>query len=403
MTLIENSGTDFSMGSSAKEGNVSAPHIATVDRSAANNMQTNPSVGASANSRRAKGSHRRRLLRKLPPGQRLLLYVGLAGLLTLLQGRSQPAEVPQAEVAPLCHTAVDVKPPFHMQKELTDLEAALKSQATKPRLRTGLFLVEPDSGCYADVSGQESFAAASMIKVPVLVALLMAMDRKQVSSAQMLTLRADLMAGGSGYLQWRPLGTQVSVDEAARLMIINSDNTATNLIIDLLGGPQVLDAQFQAWGLKRTKINNLLPDFDGTNQTSPYDLAYLLGVTSQGGLISAESKQFMYDIMQKTRTRTLLPPGLGLGAKIAHKTGDIGGMVGDAGIVTAPSGKRYIVVAQVERPHNDRRANELIRELSRTVYASLIPDASFPPLEPQPARAVKVKIHHSRKHRRHQA
>ena len=46
-------------------------------------------------------------------------------------------------------------------------------------------------------------------------------------------------------------------------------------------------------------------------------------------------------------------------------------MVGDAGIVTTGNGLVYLLAVQVERPHNDRRANALIRALSRTVYADL--------------------------------
>lgn len=311
----------------------------------------------------------------------------------MLQGSSDPAELPQPAPQTVVQR-INVKPAFSMEKELTELETTLKLQSDKPRLRIGLFVVEPTSGRYVDLGAHESYAAASMIKLPVLVTLLIAMDRKQVTPKQLLTVRQDLVAGGSGYLQWRAVGSQVSLAEAAELMMVNSDNTATNLIIDLLGGADVLNRQFAALGLKQTRINNLLPDFAGTNKTSPFDLAYLLAVADNGGLISEDGKSFMFRLMERTRTRTLLPPGLGIGAKIAHKTGDIGGMVGDAGIVTAPSGLRYIVVGQVERPHNDRRANELIRTMSRTIYGAFVPDATFPPEETKRA----ISHVHSRKH-----
>src|SRR5262249_25470146 len=121
---------------------------------------------------------------------------------------------------------------------------------------------------------------------------------------------------------------------------------------------------------------NMLPDFAGTNKTSPYDLAYLLGKIEQGALISKESRQFMYRIMSHVRTRTLLPMGLGPGAKISHKTGDIASMVGDAGIVTTPAGRRYIVAVQVERPRNDQRGNKLIREISKLVYQYMTAEAA---------------------------
>jgi len=273
---------------------------------------------------------------------------------------------------------VTIEPPFQLTVRVKELEEKIKSESAKPGLRTGLFALETGGGRYVDVDGHDSFAAASMIKIPVLVALMIAVDKHQASLDQMLTLRQELTAGGSGFLQWRPLGSQVSVSDAAELMIKVSDNTATNLIIDLLGGAAKLNSQFVAWGLRRTEINNQLPDFEGTNKTSPYDLAFLLAKIDHGFLVSELSKRFIYRLMEHTRTRTLLPMGLGLGAKIAHKTGDIGIMVGDAGIVTTASGRRYVVAVQVERPHNDRRANQLIRDLSRIVYDGLIVSAPTP-------------------------
>ncbi len=338
-----------------------------------------------------KGKRKKR--RRLPPGQRLIGYSGLAGLLVLSQGYSQPAELPRAGGLPVVQQAV-LAPPFHLTEELRALEEAIKEQSAKPGLRTGVFVVEPATGKYADQSAHESFAAASMIKVPVLVALLSAVDRKEVSLNQILTMKQEDVAGGSGFLQWRPVGSQFPVAAVAELMITHSDNTATNMIINLLGGKSVLNPQFAGWGLTQTRINNPLPDFDGTNRTSPYDLAYLLGLVQYGGQLSAESKDFMMRIMQRTRTRTLLPMGLGLGARIAHKTGDIGGMVGDAGIVSAPGGQRYIVVAQVERPHNDVRANLLIRRLSRSIYSTMVPEAVFP--APAPQKPARHRLRHHR-------
>ncbi|MBS2011169.1 MAG: serine hydrolase, partial [Cyanobacteria bacterium SZAS TMP-1] len=210
--------------------------------------------------------------------------------------------------------------------------------------------------------------AASMIKVPVLVALFNAIDRGEVDAKTVLTMRQDLIGGGSGHLQWRPVGTKLPLSQVSELMIIISDNTATNMIIDLLGGKDVVNKKLAGWGLKKTTINNWLPDLEGTNKTSPYDLVYLLARVDRGEILSPQSRARMLQIMERTKTRTLLPQGIPPGAKIAHKTGDIGSMVGDTGIITAVGGGKYIVAVQVQRPHNDRRANELVRKLSGITY-----------------------------------
>ena len=111
--------------------------------------------------------------------------------------------------------------------------------------------------------------------------------------------------------------------------------------------------------------------------------------------------------MQHTRIRTLLNQGLAPGATIAHKTGDIGIMVGDAGVITAPSGARYIVSVQVERPFNDRRANALIRVVSKGIYRCFSSDGTacaetaVGSLKDEYSQAAPVSHHHRRHHSKH--
>ena len=307
--------------------------------------------------------------KKLPPGQRLLLYMCLAAFVTIITSCLIPHG--KSDAVPQVRTVIEVVP-FPLTSRLTTLEDELRKSSDKKNLRTGVFVVEPGTGRYAEINARQPFMAASMIKVPVLVSLLAALDRKSVTLTEKLTIRKDLITGGSGYLQWRPVDSTITVKEAAELMIIISDNTATNLLIDRLGGLEKLNKQYAGWGLKNTRLNNLLADLTGTNTTSPFDLCYLMGRIERGELISQTSRDWMYSIMHRTRIKTLLPQGLNPGDRILHKTGDIGKMVGDVGLVHTKDGKRYLVAVQVERPHNDRRANELIRTLSRAIHANII-------------------------------
>jgi len=84
--------------------------------------------------------------------------------------------------------------------------------------------------------------------------------------------------------------------------------------------------------------------------------------------VSMRSRDLMLDIMRKTEINNLLPQGLGEGATIAHKTGNIGSILADVGLVDMPTGKRYIIAVIVKRPFNDTSAQELIRQISRTAY-----------------------------------
>lgn len=292
----------------------------------------------------------------------------------LLQGASSPVQAP-TKFSQRLTTMPVVAPPVSLLYPMDELKERLEEASNIPKLRTGVFVLDPKNGRYLDLNGYDAFSAASMIKLPVLVSLLAAVDRGEIRFDQQLNVRSDLITGGSGYLQWRPVGSKCSVKETAELMIVVSDNTATNMLIDLLGGKDRINDEFRSWGLKQTEIHNFLGDFTGTNKTSPYDLVYLLARIDRGELLSPASKQWLMDVMSRTRIRTLLNPGLGPGAKIAHKTGDIGIMVGDAGIVTVASGARYIVAVQVEQ-FNDHRANALIRVLSKGIYRCFCQDGT---------------------------
>lgn len=254
-------------------------------------------------------------------------------------------------------------------QEIAALKAAVAPLIQQnPQFTLGAYLQDLDDNSYLDVSGSATFAAASTIKVPVLVAFFQDVDAGKIRLDEKLTLKKELIGQGSGDMQYEPLGTQYTTLEVARRMITISDNTATNLLIARLGGKAALNDRFRSWGLMTTEIKNLLPDLQGTNTTSPKDLATVMIRISQGELISLRSRDRMLEIMRQTVNDSLLPQGLGEGATIAHKTGDISSALGDVGLIDLPNGKRYAIGVVVKRPANNYQAAELIRQVSRAAY-----------------------------------
>jgi beta-lactamase class A len=147
-----------------------------------------------------------------------------------------------------------------------------------------------------------------------------------------------------------------------------SDNTATNMIIDRLGGKRYLNSRFQAWGLNKTFMANMLGDFGGTNKTTPADLVRLSALIAKRQLLNPPSRQKVLDILNQTRNRSMLPAGLGSRAAIAHKTGTLGRLIGDAGIIEMPNGKLYFAGLFVRRPFNDPSAREFAQKVSKVTY-----------------------------------
>ncbi len=260
--------------------------------------------------------------------------------------------------------------------KLTDLLQVVEQK--NPKLATNYLFVELDRGEYAAVGADRVFPAASTIKLPILIALFEDIDRHKVQLAEQLTIDKKAIAGGSGDLQERKLGTKVSILVAATKMMAISDNTATNLIIDRLGGISALNHRFRNWGLTTTTINNRLPDLAGTNITTANELARSMATISRGKIVSETSRSQILKMMSNTSTNTMLPQGLGKDAKIAHKTGDIGTAIADVGAIELPSGKIYIAVVLVKRSYNDPAGPELVRNLAK------IADRYFRQ-QPQPA------------------
>ena len=139
-------------------------------------------------------------------------------------------------------------------------------------------------------------------------------------------------------------------------------------MLSRIGGMDQLNRSLNLWGLKNTTMKNWLPDLTGTNRSTAKDMATLLYNIDNTNLLSLRSRTQIIGIMSKVRNTSLIKAGLPDGAQFFHKTGDIGEMLGDAGIVQMPDGRRYIIVIMVKRPWNSYEAKEFIINASRTVY-----------------------------------
>ncbi|BDA39425.1 serine hydrolase [Candidatus Atelocyanobacterium thalassae] len=252
-----------------------------------------------------------------------------------------------------------------LKKQLEDIN--IKYPDVQPKA----WFFDLDSNTYVNFNGTKSISAASTIKIPVLIAFFEKVDAGDISLDQMITMDKEMIVSGSGNMQYMQAGKQFTALEIARKMIIISDNTATELLVRQIGGKFFLNERFKKWGMKQTVINNPLPDLNGTNRTSPEDLTKLLLRIERGDLISLRSRDRFLNIMRETKTKTLLPKGLEKNASIAHKTGDIGTIIADAGIIDMPTGKRYIGAIFVERSYDDPAGRELIQKFSKAIYQYL--------------------------------
>ncbi|MBT9311158.1 serine hydrolase [Leptothoe kymatousa] len=257
-------------------------------------------------------------------------------------------------------------------RELATLKGSLAElQELIPELTPTVYVFDLDTGDYVNMAGTTAVPAASTIKLPILVAFFKAVDDGRITVDQTLVMQSSQIAQGSGDMQVQPPGTRYTALEVATQMIINSDNTATNMMVDLLGGGASLNQQFVDWGLTTTVLNNPLPDIEGTNTTSAEDLVRMLAHLHKGDLLTLRSRDRVFNILQRTYNKNLLPSGVNEGTVSYNKTGDIGEVLGDVALIDVPNGKRYAIAALVQRPDNDGRARELIRRISQIVYQTM--------------------------------
>ena len=282
-----------------------------------------------------------------------------------------PSDKPNAATTKsvLATASSKAKFPIPLTQEIPQLKEKLEELPTLyPGLKFKAFYVDVDTGDYVDLDGREAIAAASTIKLPILLAFFEEIDKGNIDPNQTVAMQASQVADGSGEMELSPPGTQFTALEVATQMIVNSDNTATNMMIDLLGGAEVLNQRFVSYGLAETQLNNQLPDIEGLNKTSARDLVHSM-LLVQGDTLKTRSRDRVLNILKRTENKRLLASGLEeKGALTYNKTGFIGKMLGDVALVDLSNGKRYVVSVLVDRPDNDGRALELIHSVSGRTY-----------------------------------
>ena len=300
--------------------------------------------------------------------------IGGTLLMAAIPNHSSVSNAANTEVAPAKAAPAKVAPfPIALNQEVASLKAKLQGLPnTYPGLSATVFYADVDTGDYVDLSGGTAISAASTIKLPILLAFFEEVDAGRIDLNQAVAMLPEQIAEGSGDMQTAQPGTQYTALEVVTQMIINSDNTATNMMIDLLGGAEALNARFLGYGLEKTKINTPLPDLAGNNTTSAKDLAHTLLLISQGNTLTMRSRDRVLNILNRTYSKDLLAAGMAeQGALTYNKTGDIESILGDAALIDLSNGKRYVLVALVKRPTNDGRASELIRRIGADTFQEI--------------------------------
>ncbi len=262
---------------------------------------------------------------------------------------------------------------MYQTSEMTGLKQQLENLIKSyPAIKPAIYAWEYDQGQFVNINANEIYPAASIIKIPVLVRMFKSIEANEFTIYDEMKMTEQYRSSGSGNLQYSQANRSYSMDYLAKIMIQDSDNTSTNMIMSKVGGMDDINIGLRDWGISTTYVRTWLPDLKGTNKTTAMDMAKILYNLDNPGFLNINSREYIIDYMSHVKNDRLIQAGLGDGALFIHKTGDIGSMLGDAGIVFAPNGKKYIVVILAKRPHNSYQGKEFIVKASELIYKAIV-------------------------------
>jgi beta-lactamase class A len=175
-------------------------------------------------------------------------------------------------------------------------------------------------------NSEKIFPSASVIKIPILIEGLRQSEIGKINLEELISI--PNRAGGSGVLQILSSNVMMTVKDLMSLMIIVSDNTATNLLIDLLGIEAINDSM-KNMGLQDTVLSRQMMDFVAIehgldNYTSPRDMISCLKVVNEGTYLSKASRKIALEIMKYQQFQDKLPGMIDLDRIfVANKTGSL--------------------------------------------------------------------------------
>ena len=264
-----------------------------------------------------------------------------------------------------------------------------------------------ESGCRLAVRGNDLFPMASLFKVAVACRVLERVDAGELSLDQMVNVGSTARVGPGGLAAtFRFEGLALSVHNLFELMLTESDNSATDVLMEISGGAAAATRWLRSAGIANQRVDRTtrelttdffgiapsmtlqqaleefpeleergispLPSYDDDvrDTSTPDAMVHLFKQIFQGAVLPAAQRDVLLGSLSRcatgnTRLRGCLPQG----TPVAHKTGTIGGTVNDAGIITLPDGTHLAIAIFIKKsnaPFEKREA--AIAQITRTLF-----------------------------------
>jgi len=250
--------------------------------------------------------------------------------------------------------------PQQTQTPLQRLEASILRTTRSVNATWGIYVKSLDTGETIAVDADRQMETMSTIKIPLMIEVFEQIKAGKFTLTDKYTFVEKDSQPGTGTIQRLDYGAVMTVKDLITMMIIVSDNTATEVLYRMVGGPDAVNARMQTLGLKSTRAMNVPSRWfpalraaamteqfyrDGKSPfglSTPREMGTLLEMMERGTLVDKPSSDLMLRIMRGQLYRTRIPRYV-TGYTIPHKTGDFLPYVGDdVGMLEAP-GKTIVL------------------------------------------------------------
>jgi len=302
----------------------------------------------------------------------------------------------------------------------TKLQATLDTLAQRAQPGVlGVAVLDVQSGARAGVNASRAFPMMSMFKAPVAAAVLSHVDEGSLPLQQQVTITRDQVIGGSAVpsigAHFHGDRMTFTVEQLLKAAVSESDNTAVDALLRVVGGPEVVTAFLKAHGIDGMRIDmdeagidqvfsGLKPGetaprgeseqaekqryqrgyeaflADPRNRSTPDAAVAFLRKLSNHELLSPASTSHLLSLMEAQTIPNRLRAGVPQGVRLADKTGTSGsfggrtGAYNDIGILTWPDGHMVIVAAYLsDSPASDKQRGALFSDLAKGITSAVHP------------------------------
>jgi len=247
------------------------------------------------------------------------------------------------------------------QARTTLLDQRIRSEVGQFKGKVNLFAKNLDTGAVYQLAGDEPVSTASTIKIAIMVEAFARVAEGKAKWSDELLLTKEVKVGGSGILNEFSDGLRLTLRDGVTLMMIMSDNTATNLVIDVLTADAV-NARMASLGLKETRLMRRVfgggESLEGKKEESkrfglgrstPHEMVTLLEKLERGEVVSPAASKEMLDLMKREQgTNGLWREEWRLTK--ATKSGALDALRSNLGIIYHPRGRIAVSVTCSEMP-----------------------------------------------------